>query len=396
MIFRIARQIRRRFKTRYFVTTLIIFTLYHTSKAFDPIALHQLIEVELGGEIVISLLAHALKKDKTITTITSLPTTGNLYQLSYVYNIHGYDPKRGKPITSVPTNVTGSDSRLVYARPSNDRFHGGEWDRFKYTVTSLSSKYTSHPGTIVLVNPTINGLLASSMFTTSDEGWHVHTSLYNRNNRTLSVIHDQTSRGAEMNQFIYATDNSINRDFAHAIDHDIWAFVSPSKFHGWQGIAYDGSLEFTLSSYSGSFEPSNYNKLYNGNDLNLVEIFCSKCKLNTGLTLAFPLLKTASGLFNGLTTQFSLSLNEKAGWVKDPKNELIKNWQQPTKCEFIEVLCGITNMKIIGDFTKWYESITLDNVNLRAANSSKNYNGRYQMPICAQNRPDGRKCTCNN
>ena len=199
-----------------------------------------------------------------------------------------------------------------------------------------------------------------------------------------------------MNQFIYATDDSINRDFAHAIDHDIWAFVSPSKFHGWQGIAYDGALEFTLSSYSGSFNPSNYNKLYNGNDLNLVEIFCSQCNLNLGVTLAFPLLKTISGLFNGLTTQYSLPLNEKAGWVKDPKNELIKDWQQPTKCEFIEVLCGITTMKIISDFTKWYESITLDNVNLRAANSSKNYNGRYQMPICAQNRPNGRKCTCNN
>ena len=57
------RQIRRRFKTRYFVTILMISTLYYASVVFDPIALHQLIEVGLAGEIVISLLVHAHKKD---------------------------------------------------------------------------------------------------------------------------------------------------------------------------------------------------------------------------------------------------------------------------------------------------------------------------------------------
>ena len=50
----------------------------------------------------------------------------------------------------------------------------------------------------------VTSLLASLIFTTSDKESHVQKSLYNRNNRNLAVVHDQTSRGVEMNQFIRA------------------------------------------------------------------------------------------------------------------------------------------------------------------------------------------------
>ena len=63
-----------------------------------------------------------LDGDKTKATITKLPRSGSLFQLSQVFNVHGYEPKTGVQITIVPTAVTaGRDSRVVYRRPSFGR-----------------------------------------------------------------------------------------------------------------------------------------------------------------------------------------------------------------------------------------------------------------------------------
>jgi len=63
MIFSIAQKIRYCFKIKYFIIILMILMLYCASIVFDLIALHELIEVRLGSEIVISLLAHTYKKN---------------------------------------------------------------------------------------------------------------------------------------------------------------------------------------------------------------------------------------------------------------------------------------------------------------------------------------------
>ena len=73
---------------------------------------------------------------------------------------------------------------------------------------------------------------------------------------------------------------------------------------------------------------------------------------------------------------------------KDPKNSLFA-WPQPSQCDMIEVLSGLSGLRILGDLTDWYESIALDAVSLKAPAS-----GRSEVPTCAQGTPDASVCTC--
>ncbi|EED95971.1 predicted protein [Thalassiosira pseudonana CCMP1335] len=110
-------------------------------RAHSPLALHHMYEVhDEDDEIVISLRGHDLDGDETRATITKLPKNGVLYQLSYVYNKHGYDPKVGDLITSIPTFVVGSDSRVVYRRKNvigRDN-KARDSDDFEYTVNDVT------------------------------------------------------------------------------------------------------------------------------------------------------------------------------------------------------------------------------------------------------------------
>ncbi len=151
------------------------------------------------------------------------------------------------------------------------------------------------------------------------------------------------------------------------------------RYSGNQGAAYKGSLEFTLGALAGDLStPSAAH--------NLVELECATCATNAGVTLAFPLANASA--FDGSTTKFSISLDETAGWLKDPKNTLLA-WGAPTKCDFVEVLSGLSGLRILGDFTDWYESIALDDVALKVPASGIN-----EVPTCAQGTPDASVCTC--
>ncbi len=289
-----------------------------------------------------------------------------------MYNTHGYDPKAGVQITETPCEVTGKMARVVYKRPTYDRELNGEWDRFNYNVADKEAR--SLDGTVVLVPPT--KVIVASDFWLSDEDW---TTVGNRPNE---ITYERTSRG-KMNFFIYSADNSLNID-RNGNDEDVWYFQLPPKFTGWHAVAYGGRFEFDMSSFGGDFSSKRQN--YPGK-LNLVEIYCAKCNLNHGERFGFPLAATEG--FDGETTSFSLPLHESAGWLKDPKNTEL-NWIVPTKCDMIELLSGISSIRILGDFTTWYESISVDNVNIIADKAET----RYQLPRCAQNQPDGRRCTC--
>jgi len=294
--------------------------------------------------------------------------------LTQVFNTHGYDPKAGEEIISVPTIVKGSKSRLVYKRPYFNRHMGRNniLDQFEYIVADSTS--TSEAGKVTLISP--NNVVVGSDFILDDEKW------ITTGNKNQGVSHETSSRG-EMNYFIYATDDSINVNLK-GDDLDIWRFQAPSQFLGWHGILYGGTFDFTLSSFSGDFSPSNLN--FDGK-MNLVEISCAECLRGKGITLGYPLL--SSGAFSGSTTKFSINMTETSGWVKDPHNVLL-SWTNPTKCDFMRVLSGITSVTILGDFSRWYESVSIDSVFWRSPNAK----GRLQLPICAQKTPDVRVCAC--
>ena len=352
-----------------------------------PLALHHLYEVANGDEVVFSLKGHDLDGDKTTATITKLPRVGSLFQLSHVFDTHGYDPKAGLPITTVPALVTGKDSRVVYRRPNFDygAYQIGsesskkrDADEFEYTVND-GIEGESLAGTVTVVSSGTRQLVSSD-FRFNDEGWKTEGNTY-------SLVHHEESRRGEMINYIYAVDDLIDID-EDKNDRQIWKFILPEKYAGWYGAWYSGTFEFTLASFSGDYSGVNdhwVNESYQ--PLNLVEIYCESCDLFKGATIAFPL--SSAKKFDGQTTKYTLTMTESAGWVKDPQNTLYE-WTAPSRCSFIEVLSGITSVKILGDFTNWYESVSIDNVRWVAAPSK----GRYQIPVCAQDTPDCRKCSC--
>lgn len=301
-----------------------------------------------------------------------------LYQLSYVYNKHGYDPKVGDLITSIPTFVVGSDSRVVYRRKNvigRDN-KARDSDDFEYTVND--GKDESLAGTVTLVSATTRKLV-SSEFRFNDEGWTVV------GNAQSSVRHEATRRG-DMNHYIYSVDDLIDVD-SNKNDRHLWKFLLPIKFTGWYGSWYGGKFEFILSSFGGDYSGVKDHWIDDQfHPLNLVEIHCESCDLFKGVTIAYPLSKTH---FDGDTTRYSLTMTESSGWLKDPQNTLFE-WEVPSRCSFIEVLSGITSVKILGDFTNWYESVGIDDVRWISAQSKE----RYQLPLCAQESPDCRKCSC--
>jgi hypothetical protein len=116
-----------------------------------------------------------------------------------------------------------------------------------------------------------------------------------------------------------------------------------------------------------------------------VELECESCigPVGKGILLAF-LMKSVTS-FTGSTTVFSITLTENSGWLKDPQNSLLK-WSQPSKCDMIQVLSRLSSLRILGDWTNWYETIGLDNVIIS--------NTKGQLPVCAMSNPDASICNC--
>jgi hypothetical protein len=300
--------------------------------------------------------------------ITALPSSGTLHQLSSVYSQYGYEPKAGVAITAEGTTVTDPKGRVLYVRPAVDRESVGEWARFGYTASDVSS--TSVAGVVQLVGPSHR--LASSDFSSGADSWTIS------GNRAASSAanHEASSRGS-LNHYIYGTDDTLN--MIGGSDKDLWYFNAPSHFTGYQGLAYNGHLQFTLSSFSGDFSAANQNS-----DVKLVKLHCAKCATNSGITISYPL---SASSFTGATKTFSIKLTESSGWLQDPENTL-RTWVAPTKCQFIEVLSGLTSVEILGDYTKWYESVSVDNVHLYKDKAVSS------IPTCAQGSPDASTCTC--
>lgn len=350
--------------------------LLHASDGAMPLAPHQLVVVQPGGDAVVRLGGYDLDGDALTATVSGLPVSGTLKQLSAVFSDYGYEPKAGSAVVSGAT-VTGSANRVVYARPANDVATAGAWANFTYTVADVFGK-RSAAGTVTLAPP--SGVLVASHFTQGDDGWRVAGNA-GTSGALSAVSWEPSSRGAHLNRYVHATDATVNVD-ATGDDATRWYFAAPAAFLGNRGIAYGGALEFALAAFAGEFGAADRNA-----GAHIVELECATCDTNAGVTLAFPLAATAGG-FNGAPTAFSLALTETSGWLQDPKNTLVTSWAAPSRCTFIEVLSGLTAVRILGDVSRWYESVALDGVQLvqRA--------GRSLIPICAQHTPDASVCTC--
>jgi hypothetical protein len=241
-----------------------------------------------------------------------------------------------------------------------------------------TAKARSPEGLVTFVPP--SGMLVGSHFTRGSEDWTITGNKIGEH----AVTYESSSRGM-LNHYVYGSDDTINTHHTTGSDQALWYFKAPSKFLGHHGISYGGRLQFTLSSFQGDYSPERLNTgAPLGGGLHLVYLECGKCNLNKGVRLAFPMSATESG-FSGTATMFDIALTETSGWLEDSKNSLVK-WSPPSQCTFIEVLSGLSGVSILGDITKWYESVALDTVQV--------VNHDAAIPVCAQGTPDASICTC--
>lgn len=215
----------------------------------DPIAQHQLVVVPASGNAVIRLKYYDPATSLFQFATISLPSSGKISQLSQVYSKYGYEPKNGAVISAVPANITGSNNRLYYARPTPDYATNQKWDSFDYVALRYDGMVSS-VGTVTIVPP--SGAIVGSSFLLNNEAWFIVG-----NREPMSATFEPYSRGALLNYYVMGSDDLINVDSSTSPDRDLWYFQAPAKFLGNFGISYGGTLAFTLASFSGDFSSLN-------------------------------------------------------------------------------------------------------------------------------------------
>lgn len=343
-----------------------------------PIAQHQLVVVQPAGNSLIQLTFFDAFTTKFQYTVLAPPSSGTLYQLSQVFSQYGYNPVNGASFSQNNTIVTGSKNRVYYKRPAFDSASNQKWATFDFTVSNPTLAQISYPGTITIVPP--SGAIVGSNFLLGDESWII------TGNKAAVVTpkYETFSRGPLLNYYIVGSDDVINVAVSNAPDNSLWYFEAPSKFYGNQGISYGGSISFNIGSFSGDFSS------LNGDDVNVVILECDTCigPVGLGITLGYSmgtLKKSPNGAFTGSATTITIPLHESAGWLKDPQNVLLP-WYKPSQCDMIQVLSRLSRIRILGDWTTWYETVAIDNVLIA--------NTKGQLPLCSQLRPDASICSC--
>jgi len=181
------------------------------------------------------------------------------------------------------------------------------------------------------------------------------------NANVVTPAYEPSTRGKGMQYYIHYTDKDI-KTTEEGSDQKHWYFAAPSKFLGHQGIMYGGKLKFTLSASTGDFSSKNLNL-----NRDLVVLECKTCDMNKGVRLVYQ-MENNHVTFDGRTTTLEIPLTEK-NWLKDPKNVLL-DWTAPHDCDLIEVLSHLTSLNILGDHTRWFETVSLDDVSLEVAKKS--------------------------
>ena len=371
-----------------FLIIVLILQYTHTSNG-SPIALHKLVVTTPDSKgIVIRLQGVEKSGKRLIYVISQLPAHGTLYQLSNVYSSHGYEPIQGKQITTKNTTITGSNNR-VYYKPAHRRLCSEHADRFAYTVfahaqhaqakgdaqaTNTPQQANANEGTITIVNT--DGTIVCSDFLLGPDGW----TIIGNKERVSPPIYEPYSRNNFINHYIYATDNHVHISTTKHSQRDkaLWYFNAPSKMLGNMGIAYGGYISFVMSIFAGDMKQMNQG-------VNLVELECSRC----GYKIGYPM--PTNPIKNNMAS-FKIELTETSIWQKVNQDTTTPH-KGPSKCEFIQVLSQLSGLRILGDLTRWTETVALDNVYI-IGNTNNNNNNSPIIPLCAMSKPDASICTC--
>lgn len=339
-----------------------------------PIAIHQLIVVNISSSSIIRFKGFDSANPKLVYKIQTVPDSGKVYQLSQVFSDYGYLPIQGETLTGKAT-VTGSQNRIYYMRPSPDKEVNNEWDTFFFTA--LDGPNESSMGIVKFVPP--SGTIRGSDFFIDNEGWQI----VGNKNQISPANYERFTRGGEFSNYIFGSDDTINKNLSGG-DDSLWYFVAPNKFHGNFGLAYLGFLSFSLTAFAGDITTNN------GGQVPVVILECSECMgpIRVGQRLIMPLSALDSKYIKDKSSpikSFTFMLSETSGWLKDSQNSL-HPWAPVTKCDMIQVLSRLSGIRILGDWTPWYETIALDNIRI--------HNTKGQLPMCSMVKTDASICSC--
>jgi len=354
-----------------------------------PIAKQDLVVVKPSGSIIFPLKSYqdnidkqgSLNPNNIKMNITKQDFSGTLCQLSQTFSAYGQGNGRGRIITKENSVVTGSMNRVYYERPNPDNNPDEKYGVLQFVAIGVTGE-ESLPAKVTFVDE--NGLLQSSKFLLTDENWKITG---NQEKSPQPVVHEPFNRGPGMSYYIYGSDNHLNIDKQGGSDISLWYFQAPTKFLGDHSIAYGGKFSFDTTYFSGNFNKENFND----GDSAAIVIDCDACAgpVRGGIKLYIPiktLMEQNPNIYStGGITSISIDLKETGGWLKDSQNVLVAD-RPPTTCDFIQVLYQISSIKLLGDWTKGYESVAIDNVKFN--------NKKVQLPLCGMKTPNAAVCDC--
>jgi len=186
-------------------------------------------------------------------------------------------------------------------------------------------------------------VLYQNKFLMDNENWQI-----TGNKKIEPAAHQSYNIDNELSHYIMFKDNLVNVDYKHPNDKSLWYFESPEitinplqkagttaskKFKP----KYPTVMTFTMTSFVGDFSSLN-------EDTNLVKI------RNGDRCFTFK-----SPNYDGKTRTFNVPFNSQL-WKKERTNGSI------TDNEMREIFIGTFTIEILGDWTRGYEVIGLDNV----------------------------------
>jgi hypothetical protein len=186
-------------------------------------------------------------------------------------------------------------------------------------------------------------VLHQSKFLMDNENWQI-----TGNKKIEPAAHQSYNIDREMSHYIMFKDNLVNVDYKHLNDKSLWYFESPEitinplQKSGTTSSKnfkpkYPTVMTFTMTSFVGDFSSLN-------EDTNLVKI------RNGDRCFTFK-----SPNYDGKTTTFNVPFNSQL-WKKERTNDSI------TDKEMREIFIGTFTIEILGDWTRGYEVVGLDNV----------------------------------
>jgi len=318
-----------------------------------PLAIFQAFTVSPNQELVITLKATDADGDPLTINCTTLPTVGTLSQVSPNFQLYGYQPAIGTAISHAPAVVVDTQGRVVFSAPQ-------AMSPTRFTFAAYDGHVWSDPAFVEITLASSGGRVLLNDFNFDAESWTVVAS------GSSSLANWTGTSTGLLNHYIYYAQASL---VVGQANQNRWYFKAPAQYFRDNSMLYGGTLSFVMGSFAGDFSAgSRY-----ATPVTLITLS------GAGMTVA-----QRNVVYSGGIVQFSFELDESGDWLLDPQDSRITNWPAPQQCQFVQILQGLTDIRIYGDLTPNYEAIGIDSFSLTSGTGvpTSCYNCTAGLPAC--------------